>query len=148
MEHSIFFNIVGTSIAAGFFSFEYAVSPEFENAMHEVARNVMRLNAVENIFRGIPAGIIIAVLVWIAPQTKNFRLGTIIFLVYFIALGDFAHVVVGSCEMAFEIIEGDANFFEYFFRFLIPTGIGNIIGGTAIFTLLIYNQVRKELRKS
>ncbi len=43
MEHSIFFNIVGTSIAAGFFSFEYAVSPEFENAMHEVARNVMRL---------------------------------------------------------------------------------------------------------
>ncbi len=83
--------------------------------------------AVENIFRGIPAGIIIAVLVWIAPQTKNFRLGTIIFLVYFIALGDFAHVVVGSCEMAFEIIEGDANFFEYFFRFLIPTGIGNIV---------------------
>lgn len=143
-----FFNIIGTSIAATFFSFNYAVSPELENAMHEVARNVMRLDAIENIFRGIPAGIIIAVLVWIAPQTRNFRLSTIIFLVYFIALGDFSHVVVGSCEMAFEIIEGDANFFDYFFKFLIPTGIGNVIGGTIIFTLLIHNQVREELRKS
>ncbi len=143
-----FFNIIGTSIAATFFSFNYAVSPELENAMHEVARNVMRLDAIENIFRGIPAGIIIAVLVWIAPQTRNFRLSTIIFLVYFIALGDFSHVVVGSCEMAFEIIEGDANFFDYFFKFLIPTGIGNVIGGTVIFTLLIHNQVREELRKS
>ncbi|MBR6013855.1 MAG: formate/nitrite transporter family protein [Selenomonadaceae bacterium] len=143
-----FFNIIGTSIAATFFSFNYAVSPEFENAMHEVARNVMRLDAIENIFRGIPAGIIIAVLVWIAPQTRNFRLSTIIFLVYFIALGDFSHVVVGSCEMAFEIIEGDANFFDYFFKFLIPTGIGNVIGGTVIFTLLIHNQVREELMKS
>lgn len=143
-----FFNIVGTSIAATFFSLNYAVSYEFEVALHEVAMNVMSLNAVENIFRGIPAGIIIAVLVWIAPQTKNYRLSTIIFLVYFIALGEFSHVVVGSCEMAFEILHGHANFLDYFFKFLIPTGLGNILGGTAIFTLLIYNQVRKELRKS
>lgn len=143
-----FFNIIGTAIAAGFFSFNYAVPPEFEIAMHEVARNVMKLSVIDNIFRGIPAGIIIAALVWTAPQTKNFRLITIIFFVYFIALGDFAHVVVGSCEMAFEIIEGDADFFEYLFQFLIPTGIGNIIGGTLIFTLLIYNQVREELRKA
>lgn len=142
-----FFNIVGTAIAATFFSFDEAVSPEFEEAMHELARDVMSLNAVENIFRGIPAGIIIAALVWTAPQTRHFRLITIIFFIYFIALGEFSHVVVGSCEMAFEVIKGDANFFEYFFRFLIPTGIGNIIGGTVIFTILIYNQVRNELGK-
>ena len=105
----------------------------------------MRLNPIENILRGIPAGIIIAALVWVSPQTKYFRFVTIIFFVYFIALGDFAHVVVGSCEMAYEVLNGDANFFEYFFRFLIPTGLGNVIGGTGIFTLLIYNQVKKEL---
>ncbi|MBR5914606.1 MAG: formate/nitrite transporter family protein [Selenomonadaceae bacterium] len=140
-----FFNIVGTATAAIFFSLHKAVSPEIANALHEVAMNVMSLHAGDNIIRGIPAGIIIAALVWVAPQTKNFRFITIMFFIYFIALGDFAHVVVGSCEMAYEIIVGDANFFEYFFRFLIPTGIGNVIGGTAIFTILIYNQVRTEL---
>ena len=140
------FNVIGTAIAALFFSSPYAVSPDLANALHEVASYVMRLPAMDNIIRGIPAGVIIAVLVWIYPQTKNFRFLTIIFFVYFIALGDFAHVVVGSCEMAYEVINGDANFFSYFFKFLIPTGVGNIIGGTFIFTLLIYYQVKRELK--
>ena len=67
-------------------------------------------------------------------------------MVYFIALGDFAHVVVGSCEMAYIVMAHGANFFDYFFRFLIPCGVGNIIGGTLIFTLLVYYQVAKELQ--
>ena len=139
------FNIIGTAIAAAFFASPYTLSPEVEVAMHDLASNVMRLQPIENVLRGIPAGIIIAAIVWMSPQTKYFRFVMIMFFVYFIALGDFAHVVVGSCEMAYEVIKGDANFFEYFFRFLIPTGLGNVIGGTGIFTLLIYNQVKKEL---
>ena len=139
------FNIIGTAIAAIFFASPYTLSPEVEVAMHHVALNVMRLQPIENILRGIPAGIIIAAIVWTSPQTKYFRFIVIMFFVYFIALGDFTHVVVGSCEMAYEVIEGDANFFEYFFKFLIPTGLGNVIGGTMIFTLLIYNQVKKEI---
>lgn len=142
------FNIIGTAIAAAFFASQYTLSPEVEAAMHNLASNVMDLEPFENILRGIPAGIIIAALVWTAPQTKYFRFATIIFFVYFIALGDFTHVVVGSCEMAFEVIQGDADFFEYFFKFLIPTGLGNVIGGTMIFTLLIYNQVKRELNES
>ena len=141
------FNIIGTTIAAIFFASPYTLSPEIESAMHEVASNVMLLQPIENILRGIPAGIIIAAIVWTSPQTKNFRFVMIMFFVYFIALGDFTHVVVGSCEMAYEVIKGDAGFIEYFFKFLIPTGLGNVIGGTMIFTLLIYNQVKKELLK-
>lgn len=142
------FNIIGTAIAAAFFASQYTLSPELENAMHDLASNVMRLQPIENILRGVPAGIIIAAIVWISPQTKYFRFVMIMFFVYFIALGDFTHVVVGSCEMAYEVIKGDANFFNYFFGFLIPTGLGNVIGGTMIFTLLIYNQVKKELNES
>lgn len=139
------FNIIGTATAAIFFASDYTLSPEFELAMHEVASNVMTLQPIENLLRGIPAGILIAAIVWTAPQTKYCRFGIILFFIYCIALGDFAHVVVGSCEMAFEVINGDADLFEYFFKFLIPTGLGNVIGGTMIFTLLIYNQVKKEL---
>lgn len=140
------FNILGTAIAAAFFSSKYTLSPEVENAMYEVASNIMLLFPIENILRGIPAGIFIAAIVWLSPQTKYFRFVMIFFFVYFIALGDFTHVVVGSCEMAYEVIKGEADFFTYFFKFLIPTGLGNIIGGTVIFTLLIYEQVRKELQ--
>ena len=141
------FNIIGTTIAAIFFASKYTLSPEIESAMHDVASNVILLQPIENILRGIPAGIIIAAIVWTSPQTKYFRFVMIMFFVYFIALGDFTHVVVGSCEMAYEVINGDAGFFEYFFKFLIPTGLGNVIGGTMIFTMLIYNQVKTELLK-
>ena len=141
-----FFNLIGTAIAAAFLSSPYAVSPPVANALHEVALHVMRLPAENNLVRGIPAGIMIAAIVWLIPQARYFRFFMIMFFVYFIALGDFAHVVVGSCEMAYVVMTGDAEFTDYLFRFLIPTGIGNVIGGTAIFTLLIYNQVRRELK--
>ena len=142
-----FFNIVGTAIAAAFYSSPYTLSPEIEKSMYEVAVHVLHSGPMENILRGIPAGILIAAIVWVSPQTKYFRFIMIMFLVYFIALGDFAHVVVGSCEMAYIVMANDADFFDYFFRFLIPCGLGNVIGGTLIFTLLVYYQVAKELRK-
>lgn len=140
------FNIIGTAIAAAFYSSPHTLTPEIEAAMHEVALHVMHLEPLENILRGIPAGILIASIVWISPQTRYFRFVMILFLVYFIALGDFSHVVVGSCEMAYIVMADDASFSDYFFRFLIPCGIGNIIGGTFIFTLLVYYQVAKELK--
>ena len=63
---------------------------------------------------------------------------------YFIAIGGFAHVVVGSGEAAYAVLMGDSSVYDYFFRFLIPTGLGNIIGGTGIFTLLVSAQVKVE----
>ena len=140
------FNIIGTAIAAFFLASQYTLSPEIDAAMHDVASNVMRLQPLENFLRGIPAGILIAAIVWMSPQTKYFKFVMIMFFVYCIALGDFTHVVVGSCEMAFEVMKGDENLFDYFFKFLIPTGLGNVAGGTGIFTVLIYNQVKKEIR--
>ena len=139
------FNIIGTAIAAAFFASQYTLSPEVEAAMQNVALNVMTLRPLENLLRGIPAGILIAAIVWMSPQTKYFRFVMIMFFVYCIALGDFAHVVVGSCEMAYEVMKGNANLFDYCFKFLIPTGLGNVIGGTGIFTVLVYNQVKKEI---
>ncbi len=63
-------------------------------------------------------------------------------LTYFIAIGGFAHVVVGSGEAAYAVLTGASTVSDYFFRFLIPTGLGNIIGGTGIFTLLVSAQVK------
>ena len=54
------FNILGTAIAAAFLSSPHAVSAEVSCALHDVASHVMRLPALDNIIRGIPAGIIIA----------------------------------------------------------------------------------------
>ncbi|ERT60008.1 formate/nitrite transporter family protein [Megasphaera vaginalis (ex Srinivasan et al. 2021)] len=140
------FNVLGTALAAYFLTTHYAVSPDLAAALHAVASHIMSAPAPDNIIRGIPAGILIAAIVWAMPQAGHFSLFMIMFFIYFISLGGFAHVIVGSCEMAYEIFLGQATLCDGLFRFLLPTGLGNILGGTVVFTLLIYGQISKEIR--
>ena len=139
-------NLIGTFLAAIFLSMPTFVTPELATALHGIASHAAAMTPMENIVKGIPAGILIAAIVWMMPLSRSFSLFLILFFTYFISLGSFAHVVVGSGELAYEVINGGAGLYDYFVRFLIPTGFGNILGGTLVFTLLIYAQVSTELK--
>ncbi len=138
-------NLVGTTIAANYLSIPSAIDPAISTQLLHIADHVSSFSASQNFLRGIPAGILIAAVVWMMPSSRSFSIFVIGLLTYFIALGDFTHVVVGSTEMAYAVIHGHASLFQYFFQFLIPTGLGNIFGGTAIFTILVYSQIKEEL---
>lgn len=139
-------NLIGTFLAAIFLSTPIFVTPELAAALHGMASHVAAMTPIENIIKGIPAGILIAAIVWMMPLSRSFSFFLILFFTYFISLGNFAHVVVGSGELAYEVINGGAGLYDYFIRFLLPTGLGNILGGTLVFTLLIYAQVCEELK--
>ena len=139
-------NLIGTFLAAIFLSTPIFVTPELAAALHGMASHVVAMTPIENIIKGIPAGILIAAIVWMMPLSRSFSFFLILFFTYFISLGNFAHVVVGSGELAYEVMNGGAGLYDYFIRFLIPTGFGNILGGTLVFTLLIYAQVCEELK--
>lgn len=139
------FNIIGTALAAWFLSSPLLVTPELESSLQMLSHHVADATWQSNIVKGVPSGILIAALVWMLPMSRNFSFFLIMFFTYFISLGGFAHVVVGSSEMAYIVIQGGASLADYFFKFLIPTGLGNIIGGTGVFTLLVYAQVKGEL---
>lgn len=138
-------NLFGTALAALYLSNTTAIDPAFTVAMTEISDHVLHFTAMENFVRGIPAGILIAALVWMIPSARGFSLFLIGVVTYFIALGDFTHVVVGSTELAYALFNGHADIFHYIFQFLIPTGLGNILGGTGIFTVLVYAQIQEEL---
>jgi formate/nitrite transporter FocA (FNT family) len=137
-------NIVGTAIAALFMSSPVFTTPEITQCLLTVSHHIMAPDAMDNIMRGIPAGMLIAAIVWIMPMSRSFAFFTILTFTYFISIGNFAHVVVGSCEAAYDVLMGGSDLYDYFFRFLLPTGLGNIIGGTGVFTLLVSAQVRSE----
>lgn len=141
-------NLIGTLLAAIFLSIPTFVTPELSMALHGIASHVVSMTPMQNIIQGIPAGILIAAIVWMMPMSQSFSLFLILFFTYFISLGSFAHVVVGSSELAYEVINGGANLYDYFIRFLIPTGVGNILGGTFVFTVLVYAQVSRELKEA
>ncbi|OBX09915.1 formate/nitrite transporter family protein [Gallibacterium genomosp. 3] len=138
-------NLIGTALAALFLQNHQAFNPEFVNAMHEIAMHVKHMTVSENILKGIPAGILIASVVWMMPSVNSGKFIMIFFFIYLIALGDFAHVIVGSAEIAYLVFQGDASLYDYFVTFLLPTCFGNILGGTVVFTMMIYGQVNQEI---
>ncbi|HAS97734.1 MAG TPA: formate transporter [Acinetobacter nosocomialis] len=137
-------NIIGTALASLFFLTTDLFTPDIDKALDELAHHVASFSAIQNLLKGVMSGLLIAALVWMLPSVSN-KFLVIFFMTYLIGLGDFTHVVVGSTEMSYLEWQGEASIGEYLFNFLIPTTIGNIIGGTGVFTLLIYGQVTEEL---
>ncbi|MFI8125229.1 formate/nitrite transporter family protein [Acinetobacter sp. ABJ-A23_2] len=139
-------NIIGTALASLFFLTTDLFTPDIDKALDELAHHVASFSAIQNLLKGVMSGLLIAALVWMLPSVSN-KFLVIFFMTYLIGLGDFTHVVVGSTEMSYLVWQGEASIGEYLFNFLIPTTIGNIIGGTGVFTLLIYGQVTEELEQ-
>ncbi|AWL17601.1 formate/nitrite transporter family protein [Acinetobacter nosocomialis] len=137
-------NIIGTALASLFFLTTDLFTPDIDKALDELAHHVASFSAIQNLLKGVMSGLLIAALVWMLPSVSN-KFLVIFFMTYLIGLGDFTHVVVGSTEMSYLVWQGEASIGDYLFNFLIPTTIGNIIGGTGVFTLLIYGQVTEEL---
>ncbi|ENV27935.1 formate/nitrite transporter family protein [Acinetobacter baumannii] len=139
-------NIIGTALASLFFLTTDLFTPNIDKALDELAHHVASFSTPQNLLKGVMSGLLIAALVWMLPSVSN-KFLVIFFMTYLIGLGDFTHVVVGSTEMSYLVWQGEASLGEYLFNFLIPTTIGNIIGGTGVFTLLIYGQVTEELEQ-
>ena len=85
-------NLVGTAIAAAFLLNTHLFSPEWAAALDALAHHVASFTAMENLIRGIPAGILIASLVWMLPSAGSNKFVLIFFFIYLIALGVNAHV--------------------------------------------------------
>ena len=84
-------------------------------------------------------------MVWLMPSAENARFHVVTIVTYIIAIGGFSHVVVGSFEAFMLLINADIGVGTMLAQFLIPVLIGNVIGGTALFALLAYAQVMKEV---
>jgi formate-nitrite transporter family protein len=86
--------------------------------------------------RAVFAGWLIALIVWILPSTRSARVFVILILTYIVALGRFSHTVAGTVDAAFVVFAGHATIGQFLWGFLVPTLIGNAIGGIALVALL------------
>ena len=139
-------NLVGTMIAVLFADLIALVSPEQLESMRAVSREAVTGKPPGEFFlRAIPAGFFIAALVWMLPSSKGFEIWVILIITWVIAVGGFAHVIVGSAEAFLLLINGELGLLAVFAGYLLPVLLGNIIGGTALFSALAYAQVREEI---
>lgn len=138
-------NLVGTLFAALFCSFAPVLSPELHDGMVEVSRKLTELGLARMFFAGIASGFLIAAMVWMIPSAESAKFIVITLMTYLIAAGGFTHVIAGSFEAYLLVIAGDWAWWQAIGKFMLPVLAGNVVGGTALFAVLSYAQVKDEI---
>jgi formate/nitrite transporter FocA (FNT family) len=138
-------NLAGTLFAALFCTFTPVIAPELRQVMLDISRETMSFGWWEMLFRGISAGFLIAAMVWLIPSADGAQFHVITLMSYLIALGSSVHIVAGSMEAFLLVANGGIGIGSMLGGFFVPALIGNVIGGTALFALLAYAQVMKEI---
>ncbi|MDZ7709473.1 MAG: formate/nitrite transporter family protein [Roseovarius sp.] len=111
-----------------------------------VSRHYAEATPFEHFFWGIPAGFLIAALVWILPRMESAgEVLMIVIITYIIGLGGMSHVVAGSTELFVLVVSGEMGIGSAILGGIIPAFAGNVLGGSGIFAALTYAQVREEI---
>ena len=138
-------NTVGTLFAALFCTFTPVIAPGLLAGMVEISGEILKNSWPQTFFKAISAGFLIAAMVWLIPSAESAKFWVVTLMTYLIAAGGFAHIVAGSVEAFLLVTHGQLGVGSMILQFTIPTLFGNIVGGTALFALLSYAQVMKEL---
>lgn len=138
-------NLAGCFVFALAFATLPLVEGNMATAMDNIVRTLMANSPIEMFAKGIGAGWLIAALVWILASTEDSEFAIIALLTYLIALFGFTHIVAGSSEAFYGYFKGLLTLNELIFKFQIPTLLGNVVGGTLLFSVLSYAQVREEI---
>jgi len=137
-------NLAGTFLAAAIPTVVPTVGAEHYAAMLDISRHFSERGYSSVFFSAIPAGFMVAAMVWMLPNSKNFEFWTISVVTFAIAITDTSHVIVGSTELFLVLLNGESSLPEAGAR-LFLAGAGNILGGTALFAVLAYGQVSEEI---
>ncbi len=138
-------NLVGSLIVAATLAYTPILPADIDASVRAIAEHLMANSGIEMFTKGIAAGWLIAALVWMLPSSENTEFFVIGLLTYLLALGDFTHVIAGSVEAFYLWVQQAATTGEVFLHFLLPTLLGNIVGGTVLFGVVSYAQVREEI---
>ena len=118
-----------------------AFSPDIREAFRQLGQAAMVHGFGTVVLRGIFAGWLIALMVWLLPFAEVARVWVIIFLTYLVGLGGFPHIIAGAVDVFALAASGDKSWGEVWAMYVLPTFIGNVIGGVTLVAALNHAQV-------
>jgi formate-nitrite transporter family protein len=138
-------NVIGCFVFALALSSTGIVSQEVAHELQTIVQTMMQNTPWQMFVKGLGSGWIIAALVWMLPSSEGAEFAVITLMTTLIAFCGFTHVVAGSAEALYGVLTGGISLTAAVFGFFLPTLGGNVFGGTVLFALLSYAQVRTEI---
>jgi formate/nitrite transporter FocA (FNT family) len=139
-------NIVATWAIAAVLARTEVFAPAVKDAFADIASHSIEGSFGVTALKGVFAGWLIALMVWLLPSAGSLRPIIIILITYIVGIGNLTHIIAGSVDAAYLVVAGDAALGTYVWRFFVPTLLGNMVGGIALVAVLNYGQVAPELR--
>jgi formate/nitrite transporter FocA (FNT family) len=139
-------NLIGALGFAAMLSHLPVFSPEFERSLAELSLAASSDTAQQVLVRGIYAGWLIALMVWLLPAAEAAAIWIILFLTFIVSAAQLTHVVAGSVEVLYAVQIGEVSWSDFFLKFFLPVFVGNSIGGVTFVALLNFGQVAGDAK--
>jgi formate/nitrite transporter FocA (FNT family) len=140
-------NLAGAFLFAWTAAKTGAFEPQLHSALDAIAAESTTQPFGINLLRGIFAGWLIALMVWLLPAAETARIWVIMIVTYLVGLGHFPHIIAGSVEAFYAGINGARTWGELIAGYALPTLIGNMIGGVTLVALLAHAQIVGDKEK-
>ena len=138
-------NLVGTLLFSAAANLPHLFEAESTRAFIELGVKAVEPGFLGVLIKGVFAGWLIALMVWLMPAAASARFFVIVAVTWLIGVAHFSHVIAGSAEAAFAAMHGATGWGDYLLGFLVPAFIGNSIGGVVFVAMLNHAQVKEEI---
>jgi formate/nitrite transporter FocA (FNT family) len=130
--------IVLAANLAGAFAFAWVAGntplfqPELKAAFQRVGEQAMAHGFGVTLLRAVVAGWLIALMVWLLPFGESARVWIVLILTWMIGILGSPHIVAGSVDALYLVATGSRSIGDYAGGYLVPTLLGNMIGGISL----------------
>lgn len=140
-------NLVGTWLFAAALAWVNPLGPQAADSLRSLAAETVAHPFGLTLVKAVLAGWLIGLMVWLLPTAGSAKILIIALLTWIVALGRLSHVIAGSTEAAYAVFTAQASAVDYLGRFLVPTFLGNLVGGGALVALLNHAPVSSEMQQ-
>ncbi|MBV9234179.1 MAG: formate/nitrite transporter family protein [Candidatus Eremiobacteraeota bacterium] len=137
-------NLAGAAIFASVAAHTPIFDPPLKAAFAHFGFQVLSLPFWTVLLRGVLAGWLIALMVWLLPAANTQKLWVVIAVTYAVGVLGLTHIVAGSVDALFAVSSGLADVGTYLSHFLLPVFLGNALGGVLLVSLLNYGEIAME----
>lgn len=134
-------NLAGAFLFALVLAKTEVVDAEVFHSMTTLGAESLNRTFAVVVLRGIFAGWLIALMVWLLPFAETARVGVIIIITWLVGALHLSHVIAGAVASMFTALTGDATAAEVAIGFFLPALLGNILGGVSLVAAIAHAQV-------
>ncbi len=140
----LFTNLIGAAIFSYCAAHTATFPPQIKAAFLQIGLEALHPTFGEIVWRGILAGWLIALMVWLLPAADTQRVWIVLIITWLVGAAGLSHIIAGSVEALYAVAAGAWPWTQYVTNYLVPVFIGNCIGGVGLVAILNYGQVVPE----